>query len=78
MPVARGFADLANYLVPGKRRADVLLVANERTRLALPSGCRGRIGILCENGAEPEVWQRPDDLPARPVDGLRLGFWGRW
>jgi glycosyltransferase involved in cell wall biosynthesis len=77
VPVARGFADLANYLVPGKRRADVLLVANERTRLALPSGCRGRIGILCENGVEPDVWRRPDDLPVRPASGLRLGFLGR-
>ena len=77
VPVARSFADLANYLIPGKRRAEVLLVANERTRLALPSGCRGKVGILCENGVEPDVWRRPDDLPARPVDGLRLAFLGR-
>ena len=77
VPVARGFSDLANYLVPGKRRAEVLLVANERTRLALPSGCRGKVGILCENGVEPDVWRRPDDLPARPVEGLRLAFLGR-
>ena len=77
MPVARSFANLANYLIPGKRRAEVLLVANERTRFALPSGCRGKVGILCENGVDPDVWQRPDDLPARPVDGLRLAFLGR-
>ena len=77
VPVARSFGDLANYLIPGKRRADVLLVANERTRFALPSGCTGKVGILCENGVELEVWRRPDDLPARPVDGLRLVFLGR-
>lgn len=77
VPVARSFADLANYLIPGKRRAEVLLVANERTRFALPSGCRGKVRFLCENGVEPDVWQRPDDLPARPVDGLRLAFLGR-
>ena len=53
VPVARSFGNLANYLIPGKRRAEVLLVANERTRFALPSGCRGKVGILCENGVEP-------------------------
>jgi glycosyltransferase involved in cell wall biosynthesis len=77
VPVARRLTDLANYLIPGKRRAEVLLVANERTRLALPSGCRGKVGILSENGVVPEVWQRPDDLPARPADELRLAFSGR-
>src|SRR5882724_13444236 len=77
VPVARSFGDLANYLIPGKRQAEVLLVANERTRSALPSGCRSKAGILCENGVEPDVWQRPVDLPTRPVDGMRLAFSGR-
>ena len=77
VPVARNFGDFANYLIPGKRRAEVLLVANERTRSALPAGCAGRVEILCENGVEPDVWQRPDDLPIRPVDELRLIFLGR-
>ncbi len=77
VPVARSFGDLANFLIPGKRRAEVLLVANERTRFALPAGCRGKAGILCENGVELDVWQRPDNLPARPMDGLRLAFLGR-
>src|ERR1700722_4418877 len=77
VPVARSFGDLANYFIPGKRLADMLLVANERTRFALPSGCRGKAGILCENGVDLDVWQRPDDLPPRPVNGLRLAFLGR-
>ncbi len=77
VPLARRFGDLANYLIPGKRRAEVLLVANERTRAALPSSCRGKAGILCENGVELDVWQRPDDLPVRPADGLRVAFLGR-
>jgi glycosyltransferase involved in cell wall biosynthesis len=77
VPVARGVANLANYLIPGKRRADVLLVANERTRLALPSGCKGRVEIICENGVDPDVWRRPDDLPVRPLHELRVAFLGR-
>jgi len=77
VPVARAFADLANRLIPGKRRADVLLVANERTRLALPSGYRGKVVVLCENGVDPDVWRRPDNLPPRRADRLRIAFLGR-
>jgi glycosyltransferase involved in cell wall biosynthesis len=77
VPVARNFAGLANLLIPGKRRAAMLLVANERARFALPPGCGGKVSLLCENGVEQDVWQRPHDLPARPVDGLRLAFLGR-
>jgi glycosyltransferase involved in cell wall biosynthesis len=77
VPLARRLSDLANYLIPGKPRAEVLLVANERTRLALPSGYKGRVRILCENGVDMDVWRRPADLQAAPVDRLRLVFLGR-
>lgn len=77
VPLARTFSDLANYLIPGKRRAAMLLVANERTRLALPAGCKGNVRILCENAVDPDVWRRPDDLPDRPAEGLRVSFLGR-
>ena len=77
VPVARSFGYMANYLIPGKRRAEMLLVANERTRSTLPSGCRGKVGILCENGVDLDVWRRPNDVPVRPADGLRLAFLGR-
>ncbi len=77
VPLARVLTDLANFLIPGKRHAALLLVANERSRQALPGGCRGRVATLCENGVEPSVWRRPDDLPVSSSDGLRLGFLGR-
>jgi len=52
----RGLSDFFNSLLPGKKRADVLLVANERTRLALPSGVRGRVIELVENGVQLGTW----------------------
>jgi glycosyltransferase involved in cell wall biosynthesis len=55
--VAGLFVNLVNRLLPGKRLADVVLVANERTRLALPSGIRGRVIELVENGIDFGVWQ---------------------
>lgn len=54
---ARLFADLGNTLLPGKKDADVVLVANERTRRALPKGIRGRVIELVENGIDVGVWQ---------------------
>lgn len=77
VPLARGFTDVANRLIPGKRRAEVLLVANERTRSALPSGCTGKVEILCENGVDPDLWRRPDELPTRSAQSLRIAFMGR-
>ncbi len=77
VPLARGLTNLANRLIPGKRQAALLLAANERTRQALPRGCGGHVAILCENGVDPDLWRRPDDLPARSGDVLRLGFSGR-
>ncbi len=52
----RGLSDFFNSLLPGKKRADVLLVANERTRLALPSGVRGCVIELVENGVQLGTW----------------------
>jgi glycosyltransferase involved in cell wall biosynthesis len=54
---ARLFSDFANTLLPGKKNADVVLVANERTRRALPSGVRGRVIELVENGIDLDVWR---------------------
>lgn len=51
--IGRGAANLANRLVPGKRAATLLLVANARTRAALPSTL-SRIPVeeLVENGVD--------------------------
>jgi glycosyltransferase involved in cell wall biosynthesis len=54
--VGRGLSDFFNSLLPGKKHADVLLVANERTRLALPSGACGRVIELVENGVQLGTW----------------------
>jgi glycosyltransferase involved in cell wall biosynthesis len=55
--VAGLFVNLMNGLLPGKRRAAVVLVANERTRLALPSGIRGKVIEMVENGIDFSVWK---------------------
>ena len=54
----RWLANFVNILIPGKRRADVILVANRRTREALPRGMTGHIVELVENGVDFSIWQQ--------------------
>lgn len=53
----RLFVNTANTLLPGKRLADVLLVANNRTLRALPTGVHGKVLEMNENGIEVGMWQ---------------------
>jgi glycosyltransferase involved in cell wall biosynthesis len=72
----RGFSDFFNSLLPGKKHADALLVANERTRLALPSGIRGRVIELVENGVQLGTWIGPAQTTSR-ARRPRFVFLGR-
>jgi glycosyltransferase involved in cell wall biosynthesis len=79
----RLFSNLLNRLIPGKRQAQTLLVANQRTNLALPSCLRGQVHELVENGVDLSVWHspnRPDDLndPDRPARFAYLGRLVDW
>ena len=68
---------LANRLVPGKRRAAALLVANPRSAAVLPSGGPAPT-LLVENGVDLSLWPPPQERPARsPGDPFRLVFMGR-
>lgn len=65
LALARGVSNFANRLLPGKLRANVVLVANERTRRALPQGVSGRVIDLAENGVDLSMW-----TPATPRAGV--------
>lgn len=71
---------LMNRLFPGKRRAALLLAANERTRQALTEVSTAEIGILVENGVDLKLWtpstrSQNHDGPARIVFMGRLIDW---
>jgi glycosyltransferase involved in cell wall biosynthesis len=56
--LARGLANVLPSPVDAKRQAECLVVANQRTQDGLPSGVRGRIFRMVENGVVPELWAR--------------------
>ena len=60
IPVGRQLSDLANSILPGKKLAKVLIVANRRTRLALPRGFKGQVVELVENGVDLSLWLAPE------------------
>jgi glycosyltransferase involved in cell wall biosynthesis len=73
----RKTSTLANQLLPGKPRAATILVANERTRRALPDGL-GRVSVLelVENGVDLSRW-KPRPRPPRREGPVRFAFVGR-
>lgn len=71
--LGRGSANLINHLFPGKRYADVLLVANRRTRMALPSNVRGRTIEISEQGVDLGLFANRSEAPA----GNKFIFVGR-
>jgi glycosyltransferase involved in cell wall biosynthesis len=77
MVLGRYFSQFANYLVPGKIQADVLLAANANTEKALPAGHRGRVIRLFESGVDLDIWKPIDAAPAAH-DGVRFVFSGRF
>ena len=74
----RASATLLNTLMPGKRRAATLLVANQRTREALPAGVCSDVIELVENGVDLTLWLAPTVLADAPKnDAAVFVFMGR-
>jgi glycosyltransferase involved in cell wall biosynthesis len=58
----RYFSNLVNSALPGKKLAKVLIVANRRTRLALPRGFKGQVVELPENGVDLSIWSASEKI----------------
>jgi len=76
----RASASVLNVLMPGKRRAAILLVANDRTRAALAVPSRGRVAELVENGVDLSLWESgatetaPSEVPTFVYMGRLIGW----
>ena len=78
LATGRWFADFMNYLLPGKRQAALLLVANERTRAALPRGVCSHVVTLVENGVDLALFSAPQSSARESAPAAaRFVFMGR-
>ena len=77
--LGRTSASALNRLLPGKRRAALLLVANERTRMALPKGVNANVAVMVENGVDLALWTPAAAKPVEDIVGApaRFVFVGR-
>jgi len=76
--LGRSGAVSLNRLIPGKRHAAALLVANSRTREALPRGVSKRVFELVENGVDLEVWKSDRTVRSNALSPLTtFVFMGR-
>lgn len=76
----RHAANFVNLLLPGKRHARMLLVANQRTRESLPGCVRGEVIELSENGVDLDLWRgctEPPQTRAKAKEQLKFVFIGR-
>ena len=73
--VGRALSPWVHRFVPGKRRAAALLVANERTRQALPKGLCPRVIELVENAVDLKLFEVP--AARTPRQRVRFVYLGR-
>jgi len=73
----RLFSKFVNWLIPGKLRAEGLIVANNQARAALLPGVRGKIFEVPDVGVDLEVWNETSAAPARQDNELRFVYLGR-
>jgi glycosyltransferase involved in cell wall biosynthesis len=76
--IARKISHFANRMIPGKLKADVLIVANEATLRAVPAGHRGQIIRLFESGVDLDLWASSDTNAKRLDNDVHFAFSGRF
>lgn len=75
--LGRRSAHLINCVIQGKRDAEILLVANERTGRALPACARGTVLQIAENGVDLKIWTLPKARTRAKLNAPRFLFIGR-
>jgi glycosyltransferase involved in cell wall biosynthesis len=76
--IGRFCSQLANRLVPGKLRADVLLAANASTEKALPARHKGRVIRLFESGVDLDLWKPAQTVESRRDGNVHFVYSGRF
>ncbi|PSB51127.1 group 1 glycosyl transferase [filamentous cyanobacterium Phorm 6] len=77
MAIGYQCVDFFNRIFPGKIQAETLMVANDRTKQALPTGVQGKIIELVENGVDFSVWRSDSSLSKAATEQVHFVFLGR-
>lgn len=75
----RFISESLNKMVPGKIEANILLVANETTRRALPRAARGKVLQIYESGVDLDIWRLDQEKsPIPDKNKIRFVYSGRF
>ncbi|HEX4124949.1 MAG TPA: glycosyltransferase family 4 protein [Tepidisphaeraceae bacterium] len=77
MRMGRWASAAMHWLMPGKLRATTILVANDRSKAALPAGVRGKVVPLIDNCVDLETWRPAPRTTADPQGSARFVYVGR-
>jgi glycosyltransferase involved in cell wall biosynthesis len=77
MRTGRWASQMINQMMPGKLNAATVLVANERTRLALPTGIRGKVVSLIDNCVDLATWKPAERAHVAANQPARFVYLGR-
>jgi len=72
--LGRWGAQMMNRLMPGKRQAAMLVVANARTEAALPKGLCPRVVHVVENGVDLGLWRPSGEPSVAPANEAAATF----
>lgn len=73
----RLFSHVTHFFIPGKRKANIILVSNERTAKALPLGCTARTVQLVANAIDTSIWKPPEQPRNYNAGPISFTFLGR-
>ncbi|MEB3280524.1 MAG: glycosyltransferase family 4 protein [Lyngbya sp.] len=76
--ISRFFSHLLHRLVPGKLKADVLIVANKQTQDALPKGYQGKLYKVIEGGVDLDLWLPKKHYKSQRDQIIRFIYVGRF
>lgn len=76
--LGRIVSNVLHRFVPGKLKAETLIVANPQTRKSLPMGCKGKIHQVIECGVDVDVWQPREQPHKNPDEPVRFVYIGRF
>lgn len=73
----RNLSKVINRLIPGKLRAEAIIVANQRTARVLPAPVRAKVYEVVESGVDLSRWKPKDYSKIREGEPVRFVFCGR-
>jgi glycosyltransferase involved in cell wall biosynthesis len=76
--LAQVFSIFCHRLIPGKLQADALVVANQCTEKALPTGTCGKIYHVVESGVDLDIWKPNPWIERETNQIIRFVYSGRF